>query len=384
MNTFVEHEHWMREALALARRGQGLTRPNPPVGAVIVKNGHAVGRGWHSRAGGPHAEIKALRQAGLKAKGATLYVTLEPCSTFGRTPPCTDAVLQAGISRVVAAMRDPNPRHCGKGLRILRRKGVEVLLGPCSDQAQAMLAPFKMRMACGRPWITLKLGVSLDARIADQAGLSRWITGAAARREVQRLRRSADAILVGSGTLIADNPSLLPRPRAGRKPFRVVVDAGGRVPCAARVLNDEMRHQTVVATTARCSKKQRNAWLGTGAQVWVLPESARGVLLSALFERMAEEGLLHVLCEGGGELAASLFHARLVDECCFFVAPVLLGGTGKPALAGSGWKLGAAPRLRWLECRRIGPDFMIRATPEYSRQAVNKNSNQRVLPCLPV
>jgi diaminohydroxyphosphoribosylaminopyrimidine deaminase/5-amino-6-(5-phosphoribosylamino)uracil reductase len=363
MSDRTSHENWMAQALALARRGVGLTRPNPPVGAVVVRGGRLVGRGWHHAAGKPHAEALALAQAGGRARGATLYVTLEPCCTFGRTPPCTAAILRSGIRRVAIGARDPNPLHCGRGLRLLRRRGLEVLEGVGAEAARALIEPFAKWILRKRPYVTLKLGMSLDGKIADLRRQSRWITGPAARREVQALRRSADAILVGAGTVLADDPSLLPRPAKGRKPFRVILDARGRVPVGARVLNDTARSRTIMATTWRCPARRIREWRRRGAQVWVLAGKNQ-VSLPDLLRRLGKAGLLHVLCEGGGELAAALIRARLVDAYEFYCAPLLLGGNrAVGAVGGPGWPLKRAPKLRFTGCRRIGKDIVITAKP---------------------
>lgn len=354
---------WMEEALRLARLGEGLTRPNPPVGAVVVRGSRRVGSGWHRRAGGPHAEIHALRQAGRQAQGATLYVTLEPCSTWGRTPPCTEAIIAAGIVRVVAAMADPNPRHAGRGFRVLRRAGIEVERGPCAAAARDLLAPFTSSMLRQRPFVTLKLAESLDGRIADSQGRSKWISGSTSRGIVQALRRRADAVLVGSGTVLKDDPTLLPRPDRGRRPYRVIVDASGRVPVSSKVLTDEASSRTILATTKRCPVECRAAYGAGGARVLVLPASGRGVSLPALMKSLQKLGVLHLLCEGGGELAASLVNGHLVDELVMFVAPILIGGAGRTTLAGPGWPLARAPRFTPVETRRVGQDILIRATP---------------------
>lgn len=354
-------QDWMREAIRLAQLGQGLTRPNPPVGAVVVMNGRLVGRGYHRKAGGPHAEVYALRQAGSRARGATLYVTLEPCSTWGRTPPCTEAILQAGITRVVAAIADPNSRHAGKGFRLLRRAGVEVVSGVHADMGREILAPFACSMTRHRPYVTLKLAESLDGRIADASGRSKWISGPAARNVVQQLRCQVDAIMVGAGTVIKDDPSLLPRPAKGRSPYRVIVDAAGRLPAGRRVFSDEAAARTILATTPRCPKQCRAAYAAKGVTVWVLPATGGGVSLPALMRSLHVLGVLHVLCEGGGELAASLLKAKLVDEMLLFVAPVVMGGTGIGAVGGKGWALAEAPRLKIVETRMVGDDVLIRA-----------------------
>lgn len=354
-------EIWMRRALALARRGEGLTRPNPPVGAVIAKAGRLLASGFHERAGGPHAEALALRAAGRSAKGATLYVSLEPCSTHGRTPPCTEAILRAGIRRVVVAAADRNPKHAGRGLVFLRRHGIQVATGVCEAGALELLRPFFTWILTGRPLVTLKLGITLDGRISDASGHSRWITSPAALRCVQSLRRRADAVLVGVGTAVADDPSLMPRPALGRSPFRVVVDSKGRLPARAKVLTDGFQDRTIVATTRQCPASIMARWAKAGARVWILPAARQKVSLAALVKRLGGEGLLHVLCEGGGELAAGLVQAGLVDDFLFFLAPKLLGAKAVPAIGGAGWALAGAPALSFKSVRKIGPDLLVHA-----------------------
>ena len=360
MKAFAESDlKWMRGALALARRGEGLTRPNPPVGAVVVKNGRKIGQGWHKQAGGPHAEVFALRQAGAAARGATLYVTLEPCSTFGRTPPCTDAVLRAGIARVVVAMADPNPKHAGRGLRLLRRAGVRVEVGACGTEAAALLAPFACRMLRQRPFFTLKLGLSLDGRIADRTHSSRWITGPEARDRVQAMRRASDAILVGAGTVRHDNPSLWPRPDGKRNPWRVVFVRRGPLPLEAQLFTDEHAARTIVAAPKgwqpACARKIRR----TGATVLELPKNG---FLKALAKELGQLGILRVFCEGGGILAGELIQAGLVDELCVFVAPMLIGGP-VGAAGETSWLLPQAPRFRRVESISAGADWFLRLVP---------------------
>lgn len=352
---------WMREALKLARLGEGLTRPNPPVGAVVVRRGRVVGRGYHRKAGGPHAEVHALRQAGGRARGATLYVTLEPCSTWGRTPPCTGAIIKAGVRKVVAAISDPDPRHAGRGFRLLRRAGVEVVSGIGAEEARVILAPFASAMLRSRPYLTLKLAESLDGHIADRKGCSKWISGSKARALVQGVRRRVDAVLVGAGTVLKDDPSLLPRPDKGRRPFRVVVDASGRLPASRRVFTDEAASRTIYVTTPRCPIRRREDYAAHGAQVWVLPAAGGGVSLRALMKALHALGVLHVLCEGGAELAGSLIRAKLVDEVILFIAPVVMGGDGVAAVGGPGWRLDRVPRMKIIETRQVGDDVMIRA-----------------------
>lgn len=354
----------MARALALARQGEGLTRPNPPVGAIVVRGSRVVGRGYHHAAGRLHAEALALRSAGAQARGATLYVTLEPCCTTGRTSPCVQAILRSGVRRVVVGTRDPNPRHCGRGLRLLRRKGIRVIENVGAAEALALIAPFARWITSGRPFVTLKLGMAVDGKIADGWRRSRWITGPEARREVQGLRRSADAILVGAGTVLADDPALLPRPAKGRRPFRVILDARGRIPSDVRVLTDAERGRTIVATTRLCPSLRIREWKKRGAQVWILPGTRGRVSLPALMKSLGKIGILHVLCEGGGEVAEALIRARLVNTFVFYLAPCIVGGHNSvSAVGGRGWPLPTAPKLRFTGCRHLGKDIVITAIP---------------------
>lgn len=360
MKAFSESDRkWMQLALALARRGEGLTRPNPPVGAVLVKHGRKIGQGWHQKAGGPHAEIFALRQAGKAARGATLYVTLEPCSTFGRTPPCTEAVIRAGVARVVAAVADPNPRHAGRGLTRLRRAGIQVNTGVCAGDAIRLIAPFACRMLQQRPSITLKLGLSLDGRIADFTHSSRWITGPEAREEVQSMRRTADAIMVGAGTVRHDNPSLWPRPDGKRNPWRVIVVGHGPLPLKAKVFTDEHAARSIVAAPKgwqpACAQRIRR----NGATVLELPRTR---FLRALGRELGRRDIMKVLCEGGGVLAGELLKAGLADELCIFLSPIMIGGQ----IGATGvrrWLLDQAPRFIRKECRLVGKDVFLRFEP---------------------
>ena len=361
MNPFPESDlKWMRAALALARRAEGLTRPNPPVGAVVVKDGRKIGQGWHKKAGGPHAEVFALRQAGAAARGATLYVTLEPCSTFGRTPPCTDAILRAGIARVVVGTADPNPQHVGRGLRLLRKAGLRVDLGAGGTDAAALIAPFACHVLRNRPFFTLKLGLSLDGRIADPTHSSRWITGPEARETVQAMRRASDAILVGAGTVRHDDPSLWPRPDGKRNPWRVVVVRHGPLPLKARIFTDEHAARTIVAAPKgwqpACARRIRQA----GATVWELPKKG---FLPALAKELGQLGVLRVLCEGGGILAGELVQAGLVDELCVFLSPLMIGGS-VGAMGTTDWPLAQAPRFELKASHPVGKDLFLRLVPK--------------------
>lgn len=354
----------MRRALELARRGVGLTRPNPPVGAVLVRNGRVVGEGWHRAAGRPHAEIEAIRKAGPAAHGADLFVTQEPCCTHGRTPPCTDAIIHAGIRRVWIAAHDPNPRHQGRGIQILRRKGIEVHAGLESDAARALIAPFASRMVHGRPRVLLKMACTLDGRIAEASGRSRWISGPSARRRVQELRRASDAILAGVETVGVDDPSLLPHPARGRAPWRVVVDSSGRTPLAAKVF-EEQPDQTIIAVTRRCAPRRRKALEATGARCWVFAAGKDGrVPIGPLLRRLSEEcGVMQLLCEGGGALAGSLLDGGWVDELHWIIAPRWLGPDARPAISGVASSLGTPAPFRIVSGERIGEDQWIILNP---------------------
>ena len=370
MRQVNQDEKWMRMALRLAERGRGQTGPNPPVGAVLVRKGQVVGRGYHRRAGTPHAEIHALRQAGARAAGSTLYVTLEPCCTHGRTPPCTDAILRSGIRRVVVALRDPYRPHRSRGFAILRKHRVAVTEGICEKEGRLLLAPFAKRVATGLPYVSLKLAISMDGKIADNRGKSKWITGDAARRVVHQLRRKVDAVMVGSGTVKADNPSLLPAGARRNRPWRILVDSAGGISPRARVFTDGRQSLTIVATTGRCPAHRARQYEKTGATVWRLPATKTGrVSLKHLLRRLGHDGMLHVLCEGGGELAGSLLRSGLVDEMLLFVAPIVIGGrASKSVVSGEGWRLAKCPRFRFVETCQIGNDLFLRAEPVF-RQA---------------
>jgi diaminohydroxyphosphoribosylaminopyrimidine deaminase/5-amino-6-(5-phosphoribosylamino)uracil reductase len=353
----------MCRAIVLASRGLGRTRPNPPVGAVVARGRRVVGEGYHRRAGSDHAEIAALRAAGAAARGATLYVTLEPCCTHGRTPPCTEAIIAAGVCRVVIACSDPNPLHDGKGLRALRRAGITVTKSVCSDAGLALIRPFAKWITTGKPYVTLKLGMSIDGRIGDADRCSRWITGGASRKTVMSLRSQADAILVGSGTGVTDNPGLLPTRKTGVRPFRVIADSAGKLPLTSQCLVDGNQKLTIIATTSRCSQRRAAGYAEAGATVWQLPTANGHVSLPSMFSKLGKAGVMHVLCEGGGELAAALVRRGLVDEFLFMIAPKLLGGAGVPAIGGAGWPLANCPGLRFVEHIGQGNDIMVRAVP---------------------
>ena len=332
-----EHDaHFMAVALRLAERGLGRTWPNPAVGCVVVGHGRIVGRGWTQPGGRPHAEVEALRRAGAQALGATAYISLEPCAHYGQTPPCTMALLHAGIRRAVIAMADPDPRVDGRGIDQLRQAGVEVALGPGQAEAAQLNAGFFLRVQAGRPLVTLKLATSLDGRIATRAGASRWITGEAARRRAHQLRATHDAIVIGSGTALADDPALTCRLPGldDRSPVRVVLDGRLRLPPTSNLAVTARDVPTWVVTRAGADPRRRAALERQGVEVLTAagaPADIKGALAA-----LAARGLTRVLVEGGATVAAALLRARLVDRLVWFQAPVVIGGDGLAAVADLG------------------------------------------------
>ncbi|PAU76691.1 bifunctional diaminohydroxyphosphoribosylaminopyrimidine deaminase/5-amino-6-(5-phosphoribosylamino)uracil reductase RibD [Halomonas salipaludis] len=367
-------ETWMARALTLARRGLYTTDPNPRVGCVLVKQRRIVGEGFHARAGEPHAEVHALRAAGDAARGATAYVTLEPCSHHGRTGPCAEALVAAGVKRVVVAMQDPNPQVAGRGLTILREAGVEVECGLMEEQAQALNPGFILRMTRQRPLVRLKMATSLDGRTAMRSGESQWITGPRARTEVQRLRARSSAVISGVESIIFDNSRLTVRASqldlddaeaiASRQPLRVIVDSRLRLPQAAACLREPGR--TLVATCSHDAER-RSRLEAAGAEVLVLASGIDGrVDLQALLRYLAnQEQANEVLVETGATLAGAMLDAELVDEIQLFMAPTLLGGEARPLFSLPGLETMAQQRaLDILDIRAVGRDWRITARPQ--------------------
>ena len=356
-----EDARWMARALALAEHGRGLTSPNPIVGAVVVRDGRVVGEGFHARAGGAHAEVEALARAGAAARGATLYVTLEPCNHVGRTAPCVDAVLAAGVRRVVAAIADSNPRVRGGGAERLRAAGVEVSLGCSSEEALAQNRVFFTAVREMRPHVTLKCAMTLDGKIAAADGSARWITGEAARREAHRMRSESDAVAVGIGTALADDPALdvrLGEPWP-REPYRVVVDSTARLPVAARVFSAGTAARAIVAVADGAPADRVAALEARGATVLHCKSRNRRVDVEDLCARLFALDVIGLLVEGGGALAGAFAEAGLVDRVAFFVAPKLLGGAVAPtAIAGAGRPLGDALVIDGLRGRPVGEDWL--------------------------
>ena len=352
----------MAHALQLAERGLYSTSPNPRVGSVLVNDGTLLGAGWHERAGEPHAEVHALREAGDRARGATAYVTLEPCSHHGRTPPCADALIKAGVARVVVAMQDPNPLVAGQGLARLRAAGIEVDCGLMEGAARALNIGFLARMALGMPWVRSKIAASLDGRTALNNGASKWITGEAARQDVQHWRARSCAVLTGIGTVLADDPELNVRNiQVPRQPLRAVVDNGLRLPPAARLL----RQPGVVVYTASSDAQKTAALEQAGAEVRVLPDARGQVDLLTVLRDLAERGCNEVLVEAGNRLNGALLRAGLVDELVLYLAPQLLGDMAR-GMAGLGELTGLEQRvnLEWDDVRHVGRDLRIVARIE--------------------
>ena len=359
---------YMQRALQLARRAMGRTSPNPMVGAVVVRGRRIIAEGYHRRAGLPHAEAEALRRAGARAFGATLYVTLEPCNHHGRTPPCCDAVIASGVSRVVIAARDPNPITHGTGLRRLRRHGLRVTIGVLEREAHALNAPFDKAMTKRLPLVIAKIAQSLDGKIATTTGASRWITSPAARRAAHRWRSQVDAILVGINTILRDDPLLTVRgaPVRPRRPVKVIVDSRLRMPVTARCLSRRSPAPTLIGTI-RATNQRKAALARRGAEVLVCASRHGRVSLTALFRQLAHRGIQSVLIEGGGEVLASAFAERLVDRVIWFIAPMVIGGRAAPsAVGGAGiTRLKHAVRLRDVHVTRVGPDLCLEARVRY-------------------
>jgi diaminohydroxyphosphoribosylaminopyrimidine deaminase/5-amino-6-(5-phosphoribosylamino)uracil reductase len=350
----------MGRALALAERGRFSTSPNPMVGAVIVKKGRILGEGFHRRAGEPHAEVEALRRAGSAARGATLYVTLEPCNRAGRTGPCIEAVLRAGISRVIVARRDPNPRVAGAGLRSLKRQGVRVGSGLRAQEAALQNERYDVWVQSGMPFVLAKVAASLDGRIADTSGRSRWVSGERSRRRSLVWREEFDAILVGAGTIAADDPRLLRRLGWNRATpqLRIVLDGGLRVPEGAAIFRNPEGLEIWTAVKAGTRKEKR--LLKRGVKVLHLGRRGRSVDLPRALRSLGERGVTGLLVEGGSETLASFHEAGLIDRWAIFFTPRLFGGGSAPAvLAGRGVPISKAERLSDLQMERIGEDLLV-------------------------
>jgi diaminohydroxyphosphoribosylaminopyrimidine deaminase/5-amino-6-(5-phosphoribosylamino)uracil reductase len=355
---------YMKRALMLAKKGLGNTFPNPAVGCVIVKNGIIIGEGWHKKAGGHHAEVHALEMAGDGARGADVYVTLEPCSHTGKTPPCSKALIRAGVKRVVAGMRDPNPQVNGGGLKDLQQAGIETSCGVLEEECRAINRPFLKFISTGQPYVTYKCAMTLDGKIASVTGESRWISCEASRKIVHRMRAESNAIMVGVDTIIADNPQLTVRHVKGRNPLRIIVDSRLRTPESVAVLSGIMAHGTIIATTEE-NPKVHARYLKSGTTVLVCKSKDGKVDLHDLWNKLGKLGIHSLLLEGGSRLAGEALNEGLIDECVFFYAPKVVGSDGFSPFAITGTvDMAHSIMFRDLSMRRVGTDIMVTAHPE--------------------
>ena len=355
----------MARALELAAKGIGTTSPNPRVGAVIVKDGKIIAEGWHKKAGGDHAEVAVLKKVGYNAVGATLYINFEPCCTYGRTPPCTKAIIDSGIKRVVTAMTDPNWKHRGKGLRILRGSGIETSTGILRNEARKVNAGFVKLHTRELPYVIAKAAVSLDGKIASATGDSRWITNEKARKYAHQLRRESDAVLVGVNTIIKDNPMLTVRHVAGRKkqPRRIVTDSVARIKLSAKILQPRFAADTIVAVTSNAPKDKIKEIRLRGAKVILCRTKGSYVNLHDLFRQLAKQhGILYVLVEGGSRILTSVFEEGIADEITFFYAPIIIGGEKAPTpVGGKGTgKIADALRIKEVDIECFGDNILVR------------------------
>ncbi|WP_177503077.1 bifunctional diaminohydroxyphosphoribosylaminopyrimidine deaminase/5-amino-6-(5-phosphoribosylamino)uracil reductase RibD [Anaerosinus sp.] len=354
-------EIYMREALRIAAYASGRTTPNPLVGAVIVKDNRIVGQGWHRKAGTEHAEIHALHQAGELAKGADIYVTLEPCSHYGKTPPCCQAIIKAGIKKVIVAMTDPNPLVAGNGLKELKAAGIEVVEGVCRDEAEKLNEVFLKWIVHKMPFIVVKTAMTLDGKIATVSGDSKWITNEKSRKFVHQLRDLYDGILIGIGTVLADNPTLTTRlDHLGKNPVRIIVDSKARIPLDSIVITDKSAH-TILAVTERASQEKIAALLQVGIEVIVTKEKADRVDLSDLLKILAEKNICSILVEGGSRINYSFFVEHLVDKVHCFIAPKIIGGTDAASpVGGKGtFYMKDAYQLNDITTERFDEDILI-------------------------
>ena len=352
-------ERWMRHALALAERGRGWVEPNPLVGAVVLDAaGQLAGEGWHEKFGGPHAEINAFAQAGDRARGGTLVVTLEPCCHHGKTPPCTDVMLRSGVARVVAAMADPFPKVAGGGVRILREAGIDVQVGLGEPESRRLNAPYLKLLRTGRPWVHLKWAMSLDGKIATRTGDSQWISGEESRRRVHELRGRVDAIVVGRGTVVADDPLLTARPPGPRVATRVVLAGSGELPERCR-LRATAREAPVLVFTAAGGEAKLAGWKADGCEMVVLPAGDTGLSIDVMLAELGRRRMTNVLIEGGAVTLGAFLDAGAADEFHVFVAPKILGGDGAPSPVGGcgAERLADALRLADFSATRTGEDL---------------------------
>ncbi len=357
---------YMKRALTLAKKGLGKTTPNPVVGCVIVKNGKIVGEGWHKKAGGPHAEIHALEKAGAEAHGADVYVTLEPCNHTGKTPPCSEALIRAGVKRVVAGMRDPNPQVNGGGLASLEQAGIRTSCGILESDCRSLNLPFIKHITTGAPYVTYKCAMTLDGNIATVTGDSRWISCEESRKYVHKMRSRMDAIMVGVDTIITDNPQLTVRHVQGKDPLRVIVDTRLRTPESVNVLNEQLSSGTIIATT-ESNPRVHLRYLKLGATIVVCDDYDGRVSMKDLLQKLGAMGIQSVLLEGGSHLAGNMMQHGMIDELVIFVAPKIIGSNGFAPFNLQGiTSMAQAIKLDFTDVCRIGSDIVVTARPELS------------------
>jgi len=354
----------MKRALTLARKGIGKTSPNPAVGCVIAKNGTVVGEGWHKKTGGPHAEVHALEMAGGAARDADVYVTLEPCCHTGKTPPCSEALIKAGVRRVIAGMPDPNPQVCGGGFAALEAAGIETSCGMLEEECRDINLPFIKYVTTGMPYVTYKCAMTLDGNIATLTGESRWISCEESRKQVHLMRSRMDAVMVGVDTIIADNPQLTVRHVRGKDPLRIIVDTRLRTPKTVTILNGELSIKTIIAT-AEIDTVIHRPYLEQGVTIVVCDECDGRVSMHDLLQKLGIMGVQSILLEGGSRLAGSMLQQGVIDELVFFVAPKIIGSNGFAPFNLQGiTSMTHAIKLNFNEIRRIGSDIVVTARPE--------------------
>lgn len=358
-----EHEKYMRMALRLAGRGRGHVEPNPIVGCVIVRGSKIIGKGWHKKYGGPHAEVNAIANAGGRVAGATVYVTLEPCAHFGKTPPCADLLIKNKVKTVVVACRDIFPQTNGRGIRKLKTAGIEVIEGILKDEAVRINAPFFKRIRKGLPYITAKWAMTLDGRIASSSGDSKWISSEAARKHAHKLRGVSDAIIVGIGTVLADDPELTCRMSRGRNPHRIILDSAARMPLNSKLIKTIKAAPLTIAVASLAPAKKVDALIKAGCNVVRFPSSKNGLSVPHLVRWMGKLGMTNVLVEGGGKVLGSFFDAGCIDETMIYVGAKVIGGNSNiqaPVLGHGIMKMSMATLFSPIETKKLGDTLLIR------------------------
>jgi diaminohydroxyphosphoribosylaminopyrimidine deaminase/5-amino-6-(5-phosphoribosylamino)uracil reductase len=366
----MNDEHWMKRALRLAEAGRGKTSPNPMVGAVLVRRGRVVGEGYHAKVGEAHAEIIALHQAGENAKGAVLYLNLEPCTHFGRTPPCVPRVVRAGLKRAVIGMEDPNPLVNGKGIEALRKSGLDVKVGVLEKECQKLNEAFCKYILTKQPFVVLKAAATLDGKIATRNGESKWISGETSRRFVHRLRAQVDGVLVGIGTVLRDDPLLTSRMKEGKEPYRIIVDSRLKIPEDARVF-EHSPSEVILATTGSAPREKIERLEKKGARVLIIDSKGGRVDLRIGLKKLGEMGLMNILVEGGSQISGSFLDEGLIDKFLLFLSPKWLGDPQAPGIFGGRGvsKLKEAVTLKKIKTKRIGEDILVEGYLEWGKRS---------------